>query len=143
MILSAQQLALVVRQHSELTALDLAPAAAFTVSTDVSVVVAVLAATVVYLASYRTLRGLTLGNPPLLAGCIAGLTFLALATQPTGAIGVILIPYAALGLTLLLLPLLLLLHRWIRRSRNRHGLTDQRSRPHPPRTQLNGHKNKE
>jgi hypothetical protein len=69
--------------------------------------IAVAATILTYAASHHVLKTFTaLGHPRLIAGIVALLSGVSLLSLGDGVITLILIPYAALGLSLLFLPLL-------------------------------------
>ena len=77
-----------------------------------TVIVAAAACLITFFVVRRILRDqLKLGPPGLLAAAVAALAFLGLCGSGEGLVGVLLIPYATLALTLLLLFLLLWLFR--------------------------------
>jgi hypothetical protein len=98
--------------------------------------IAIAATVVTYGVSYHVLNKLgVFGSPRLIAGCVALLSGLSLLSPGNGVVTLILLPYAALGLSLLLLPLL----RWLDRSgcwRKLQRLWEDEP-PAPPPQQLN------
>lgn len=77
-------------------------------------IVATAAGLMTFFVSFRVFRDqFKLGPPGLMAAAVAGLAFLGLMSQGQGLIAAILIPYAALGLTLLLLFLLFWIVAWM------------------------------
>ena len=100
-------------------------------------IVAAAAGLMTFFVSFRVFRDqFKLGPPGLMAAAVAGLAFLGLMSQGQGLIAAILIPYAALGLTLLLLFLLFWVASWLRGSaRARRGcdsiLRNLERRSHP------------
>lgn len=94
--------------------------------------IAVAATILTYTVSYRVLQKFTALEPPrLIAAVVALLSGLSLLSLGDGVVTLILIPYAALGLSMLVLLLLRWLMRsWARRDLERF-LNDER--PVPPR----------
>jgi len=80
--------------------------------------------------SLRVLKICPVLNNPVISLCVGGLTFIGLISLPCGWVGGLLIPYAALGLTLLLLLLIgpFLKGKEDRRNKNEWQERDQLSR---------------
>ena len=99
--------------------------------------IAVAATILTYAASQHVLKTFTAAGPPrLIAAIIALLNGLSLLSLGDGVVALILVPYAALGLSLLLLVLV----KWLMRSGEgrdlEHWFQDQS--PEPPRRRLGG-----
>lgn len=75
-------------------------------SLSTSLIVAGIIAAMTTAISLRVLKTCPILNNPVISLCVGGLTFIGLIILPSGWIGGLLIPYAALGLTLLLLLLM-------------------------------------
>lgn len=88
----------------------------------IMLVVAAPACLITFLIARRTLRDLKFGPPGLLAALVAGLAFLGLMGSGNGMVAVILIPYAALAIALLVLFLLFFIARLARSGSNRDGV---------------------
>ena len=70
-------------------------------------IVAGIIAVMTTAVSFRVLKMCPILNNPIISLCVGGLTFMGLISLTGGWVGGLLIPYAALGLTLLLLLLLI------------------------------------
>ena len=93
-----------------------------------SAIVAGIIAAITAAVSFRMLKTCPILNNPVISLCIGGLTFLGLISWPSGVVGGLLIPYAALGLALVLL-LLLGFFRKCREERRNKSEWQERSSP--------------
>lgn len=69
-------------------------------------IVAGIIAAMTIAVSFRVLKMCPILNNPVISLCVGGLTFIGLISLPSGWVGGLLIPYATLGLTLVLLLLI-------------------------------------
>jgi protein-S-isoprenylcysteine O-methyltransferase Ste14 len=90
-----------------------------------TVIVAAVACFITFAVARRVFQDhLKLGPPGVLAAAVAGLAFLGLTSHGQGMVTVLLLPYAALALTLLLLFLLFGLSVWLRKTARGRGTFD-------------------
>jgi hypothetical protein len=82
-----------------------------------TVIVAAGACMITFVVARRVFQDhLRLGPPGLLAAAVAGLAFLGLTSHGSSLLAVLLLPYAALAITLLLVLLLFRLSPWLQRN---------------------------
>lgn len=71
-----------------------------------TLIVAGIVALLTFIVSLRALKACSVLNNPIISLCVGGLTFIGLTSLPSGWLYGLLIPYVALGLTLVLLLLI-------------------------------------
>jgi hypothetical protein len=109
----------------------------FTLTTNIlTLAVALAAGLITGAVTYWVLRGQRFPAPGIIAGAVAGLGVLGILRTGEGVVAVILLPYAALGLSLLALLILAALAKlsrrwrsWADRRRHRHARLRE---PSPP-----------